>query len=313
MAKSKKILIAVDGSPHSLNAVRYVALNCTPADLQVNLMYVMPTAPETFWDLEKEVYFQQKMKAKYAQWKRDAKNAAQAFLDEATDLLVKANVPKDHVGVMLQERKVGVARDIVAESQRDYDGVVVGRRGLSKLQDLFLGSVSNKIVQAVEKTPVLVVGGDIRSKKVLLAVDGSENSRKAVDYLASFVGGTASEITLYHVVRRVELGRADDVTSRIAEVEDEQEEHVRQNVEKMFRAYRQFLERAGVEPARINSKCTTLSYSRAGDILREANEGDYGTIVMGRRGHSEVWQFIMGRVTDKVLTRAEGFAVWIVP
>jgi len=34
---------------------------------------------------------------------------------------------------------------------------------------------------------------------------------------------------------------------------------------------------------------------------------------MGRRGLSKVREFLMGRVTSKVLSRAEGFAVWIVP
>jgi nucleotide-binding universal stress UspA family protein len=55
------------------------------------------------------------------------------------------------------------------------------------------------------------------------------------------------------------------------------------------------------------------SYTRAGDILKEAKDGGYGTIVMGRRGLSKVHEFLMGRVTNKVLHRAEGFAVWIVP
>ncbi|MEE8620893.1 MAG: universal stress protein [Syntrophobacteria bacterium] len=48
-------------------------------------------------------------------------------------------------------------------------------------------------------------------------------------------------------------------------------------------------------------------------MLTEAQEGEYGTIVMGRRGLSKVREFLMGRVTNKVLHRAEGFAVWIVP
>jgi nucleotide-binding universal stress UspA family protein len=34
---------------------------------------------------------------------------------------------------------------------------------------------------------------------------------------------------------------------------------------------------------------------------------------MGRRGLSKVREFLMGRVSKKVLDRGEGFAVWIVP
>ena len=113
MTKSKKVLVAVDGSTHSLNAVRYVAQNCAPAGLKVNLMYVMPTAPETFWDLEKDAFVMQKMKSRYAQWKREAKKVAQGFLDDAKNDLVIANVQEELVGVILQERKVGIARDII--------------------------------------------------------------------------------------------------------------------------------------------------------------------------------------------------------
>ena len=81
----------------------------------------------------------------------------------------------------------------------------------------------------------------------------------------------------------------------------------------MFRAYQESLEKAGVLAARISTKYTQQSHTRAGEILREAKDGDYGTIVMGRRGLSKVHEFLMGRVTNKVLSRAEGFAVWIVP
>lgn len=313
MTKSKKVLIAVDGSPHSLYAVGYVARNCAQADVVANLMYVMPTAPETFWDLEKDSYFKRQMRAKYAQWKRNETKAAQAFLDGARDLLVKAKFRANKVGVILQEREVGIARDIIAESSKGYDAVVVGRRGLSKLEDIFLGSVSNKIVQGIENVPVWVVGGDIESKKMLLAVDSSENSRKAVSYVGRFAAGTESELTLFHVVRRVGIGLAHGLA-----VSDEEMEEIflyerKNEIPRMFRSYMEILQEAGVAPERVATKAVLHSATRAGDILKEAKEIGYGTIVMGRRGLSRVREFLLGRVTKKVLERAEGFAVWLVP
>ena len=68
-----------------------------------------------------------------------------------------------------------------------------------------------------------------------------------------------------------------------------------------------------VDGARIATRANLDSDSRAMDILREAQEGGYGTIVMGRRGLSKVREFLLGRVTNKVLQGAENFAVWIVP
>jgi len=313
MGKAKKILVAVDLSNHSLNAVKYVANQCAPTDLRVNLMFVMPTAPETFWDLEKDDFFKERMKGKYAQWKRDTKKKGQAFLDDAKNILAKAKFSENKVGLILRERKVGIARDILKECTQGYDAVVVGRKGLSKLEDIFLGSVSTKIVQGVKDIPVWVVGGDITSKKMLLAVDSSKNSRKAVDYVGRFAADTSAEITLFHVVRSVGLGFVDDLILRDQDTERQFLEEMDRDILRMFRSYKDILVRTGVVAERISTKSVLHSTSRAGDILQEAKEGGYGTIVMGRRGLSKVREFLMGRVTSKVLSRAEGFAVWIVP
>jgi nucleotide-binding universal stress UspA family protein len=183
---------------------------------------------------------------------------------------------------------------------------------LSKLEDVFLGSVSNKIVQRVGNVPVWVIGGDIQSRKMLIAVDASENSRKAVNYLGTFAAATETEFTLYHVIRSLGFGFLEDFSRRDKEIKAF-EEVLASNAQGIFRAYQESLEKAGVAPTRISTKYTQQSHTRAGEILREAKDGDYGTIVMGRRGLSKVHEFLMGRVTNKVLSRAEGFAVWIVP
>jgi nucleotide-binding universal stress UspA family protein len=272
----------------------------------------MPTAPEIFWDAEKEAFFKEQMRGKYAQWKREAKKEAQAFLDDARNILLKAQVGEDSVNVMVRERKRGIARDIIEEAKKGYDTVVVGRRGLTKLEDVFLGSVSSKIVEKVGEVPVWMVGGDIRSRKMLVAVDASDNSRKAVDYVGTFAAASEAELTLYHVIRSLGIEFLQDVPRNREEIKAF-EEALASNAQEMFQAYQASLEQAGVLPARISTKYTRQSHTRAGDILREAKEGDYGTIVMGRRGLSKVHEFLMGRVTNKVLSRAAGFAVWIVP
>ena len=313
MADPKKLLIAVDGSQQSLEAVSYVALNLPPTDFRVNLMYVMPAAPEGLGDLEKEGFFKRTMRAKHTVWEKTEKKAAQDFLDEARSLLLKANLREDDVSVILQRRQVGIARDIIAESSRGYGAVVVGRRGLSRLGDIFLGSVSYKIVQGIEDVPVWVVGGDVRSKKMLLAVDSSENSRKAVDYAANFAAANEAEVTLFNVVREFRLDFLDNSSPRGAEIEMRILEKLERDVQHMFASYRKQLEWAGVNASRISVKHTLQSRTRAGDILKEAKEGNYGTIVMGRRGLSKVHEFFLGRVTTKVLHRAAGFALWIVP
>ena len=104
----------------------------------------------------------------------------------------------------------------------------------------------------------------------------------------------------------------DDPTLRDHEVEGFWEE-VKKDIPRMTRYYKERLEKAGVEGSRISIQVNLHSSSRSKEILTEARQGSYGTIVMGRRWLSKVQEFFMGRVTNKVLHRAEGFAVWIVP
>ena len=308
--EERKFLIAVDGSPHSLNAVGYAAQYCGPAGIKVNLMHVIPPAPESLLDLGKEYFFKDIMQAHRIEWNKKAKNMAQDFLNKALDLLVAGGVPKNDVAVILQERKVGIARDIIEESLRGYKAIVLGRGGLSRPGQPFLGSVSNKIVEKIQDIPVWVIGRDIRTNKMLLAVDASENSRKAVNYVGTVAAASEAEITLFHVVRK--FGYLDDPTLRYGEIEGFWEE-VKSDIPRMFRSYKVSLEKAGITALRISSEATLDSPSRSGDIIREARKGAYGTIVMGRRGLSKVKDFLMGRVTSKVLNQAEDFAVWIVP
>jgi nucleotide-binding universal stress UspA family protein len=46
--------------------------------------------------------------------------------------------------------------------------------------------------------------------------------------------------------------------------------------------------------------------------VEEAQKNGFGTIVIGRRGLSKVRQFMMGRVSNKVLQLARDLAVWVV-
>ena len=313
MTKTRKILIAVDGSPDSFNAVRYVGQTCTPEALEVSLMHVMSTVPKTLRDLDKEAFFREQMQHKYDQWKRKTEKAAGDFLVDATDLLVKAKVDEDRVRVILQEVKVGVALDILAESERGYDAIIVGRSGFSKPQGFFLGSVSRKVAEGVGNISVWVVGGEIKSNRILLAVDVSENSHRAVAYAGDFTASTEAQFTLYHVVRSFGIGIVDDNTILDEDMKERLFEEMQNDFPQMFDKYTESLKRSGVVKARISSKHTFPSYSRAGDILREAENGGYGTIVLGRRGLSKPPEFLMGGITSKVLSRAKGFAVWIVP
>jgi nucleotide-binding universal stress UspA family protein len=314
MGTGKKILIAVDGSSYSLQAIKYVATPCSGAPVAVSLLHVLPMASEELlWQVSMDANFQSKIKERYELFNDECSRAAQKFLDQAKEILVNSCYVPDLIVTMLRRWQTGIARDIIAEAQKGYAAVVVGRRGIGKVESLMLGSVCTKVVQGVDQIPVWVIGGEILSSKMLLAVDESLNSRQAVIYAAPYAAQTGAEITLLHVVRKFFPGWSPYLTSAGEAIETELHENLKAKIQGMFDEYQGYLENAGVTSDRIKTLCKFGSYSRAAEILVTAREGNYGTVIMGRRGISAVRQFIMGRVTTKVLNGAEGLAVWIVP
>jgi nucleotide-binding universal stress UspA family protein len=60
------------------------------------------------------------------------------------------------------------------------------------------------------------------------------------------------------------------------------------------------------------TKISDGSCKTAPDILKEARDNGYGTIVLGGRGISALKEFFLGIVTAKILYNSFGLTVWIV-
>jgi nucleotide-binding universal stress UspA family protein len=218
-------------------------------------------------------------------------------MEKARHLFLDQNVPENAVSVKIQERKVGIARDIIHESQKDYDGVVVGRWGISMLKDFLWGSIANKLIGRLINIPLCVVGGRSKIGKILVAIDASEGAMRALNYIGDMVDTSHWEVTLFHAIREFdtkELYRAE------------------KSMESMFETASSHLEEAGFNRNQIEFRTVIGVHSRAAVIITEALKGGYGTIVVGRRGLTNVEEFIMGRVSNKVIHMAREMAVWVV-
>jgi nucleotide-binding universal stress UspA family protein len=297
VAKSKrKLLLAVDGSNQAFEAVRY-ASRLFPRDrMEVVLFHVLTKFPENFWDIEKEPEYRHEETSTHT-GEVTQNQKIQIFMEKSRQLFLNQNFPQNSVRIKIQERKVGIARDIVHESQNNYDGVVVGRWGTSMLKDLLWGSVANKLIGHLTHTPVCVVGGTPQIGKMLVAIDASEGARRAIEYVGAMADSSHSEATLFHVVRDIDRKKLNKPEKIMVSIFEEAATH---------------LEKAGFNRNQIKTKIVTKAPSRASAIVVEALNGEYGTIVVGRRGLSNVEEFYMGRVSNKVVQMARGMAVWII-
>jgi nucleotide-binding universal stress UspA family protein len=315
----KRILVAVDGSDQSLEAVRYVGLNVPKDRVEVVIFHVMTKIPESFWDLEKEPAFHYKI-ANIGAWESQQEKMIEAFMARARAALTELGIPESAVATRIEVRKEGIARDILVESHNGYSAVVVGRRGLSQLNDQIMGSVANKLIGKMIHVPIWVVSGIHHAPRMLLTVDTSEEALQTVDYVGSMVDATGPfEITLFHAIRGLDvflqgfgdsymLSHDRDWVQRV----DRELEHAEEEVLAAFEGARKRLARAGIPPERVTQKIITGVASRAGAIVDEAENGGYDTIVVGRRGLSKIQEFFMGRVSSKVLQLVRVQTVWVV-
>jgi nucleotide-binding universal stress UspA family protein len=70
--------------------------------------------------------------------------------------------------------------------------------------------------------------------------------------------------------------------------------------------------KSGFSKDRVDSVIMKSHQSRSEGLMEEAKDKGFGTIMVGRRGHSIVEEFFLGRVGDKLVQLAEDRAVWIV-
>jgi nucleotide-binding universal stress UspA family protein len=317
--KKPRILIAVDGSDPSLEAVRYVARLFQPEQARFTLFHVLDPVPEAVRDLQGRAESGDE-RFNRGQWKSFQKKGAKEFLDLCFLQLGKDGHRKESVTTLVQERKVGVARDIIAEARKGYDALVMGRRGLSPVKGLLFGSITNKVVGRLGDVSIWVVGKAPPRKKLLVAVDSSEESRRILEYVERLFDPAAGhpEIMLLHVIReRKGLLPDYDVLNPLDRREDwlkraiGEFDRVREEMNALFAETLGRWEKRGFDRVRISGRISH-GESRAATIVRQAQRGGFDTVVVGRRGLTRVEEFLMGRVSNKVLQLAGDLAVWVV-
>ncbi len=147
------------------------------------------------------------------------------------------------------------------------------------------------------------------NKNILIAVDESENARRAVLYVAQLLEGTAGfSVTILHVINEPE----EDYFPAIDEKEKWLSQY-KKKVDKMLEDYRQILIKRGFDQNSVSVR-STVRYcpSMAQCILQERDETEYSTVVVGRQGLSRSEEFLFGSVSSKIVNYARNCTVWVV-
>jgi len=307
----KKILLAVDDSAHSKRAIQYVGMMSTQIEnLNYVLFNVLPAVSQYLLD-EARKNLQDRAKLN-EMVKKNTDNAHRMLEDYKTEM-VRMGVSEDSISTITRIRMKGVAKDMLDFGQEKlYDGIVVARRGLSALQEVFMGSVTNDIIEHSKVIPVWLVDGRVSSSKIMLAVDGSESSLRAVDHLCFMLGGNPDvKITLLHVVTGAKDYIGIDFDEGDKDIEKIIQQESRESIDNFYaRAHKRFSE-SGLTESQVEIKVEKRR-SKPGKAILEASEKENcGTVVIGRRGVSN--SFFMGSVSRYVINRTSNRVLWVVP
>jgi nucleotide-binding universal stress UspA family protein len=307
----KKLLIAVDASVYSSNTLHYLErLFAGLGNIRIHLLNVISCNPsqvarEWFDELELMSLLSKEEQKRFA--------AARRFLKKAVEQLGRNGIAPEQVTTEVKLSATSPAEEILHIARKGmFDALVIGRRGISKLEELFMGSISCTVFEKCHDVPIWIIDGQVDSRKFLVPVDGSHFTLQAVDHLCFILKDNPhAEVTLFHSAAMFAQKQELDINYCNRFLSHDWCKSHRVDPEFYFLAPRQMLINSGFPPDRIHRFETKAGIHPSRQIVRQAVIDDYGTIVIGRRS-KEIKKGVFGSVTEKVVAMSVNAAVWIV-
>ncbi|MEU3020041.1 universal stress protein [Nocardiopsis sp. NPDC007018] len=224
-----------------------------------------------------------------------AREAGHALLVESAEY-ARSTRSDLHVATVLAPED---APEVLLDEAGHGDVIVVGSRGLGAVRAIVLGSVSLR-TSSRAPCPVVVVPGaepGPRRGRVVVGVDGSESSRRALRFALDHALATDAEVV---VVNSWEVPLPEDPAALAAGAQLSHEEMFDRQSEEVV---------AGVLAEVIDDRNQAVEISAVRmqadpvDALLEAG-GDADLIVVGSRGRGGVRGLVLGSTSQGVLARA---------
>jgi nucleotide-binding universal stress UspA family protein len=289
-----KILVAIDGSEYADYALNVALKIATVYSSRIDLIYVrqmpgvvVPVPPASpIIGGTSVIIPPQSLDSKGEETREEQKSGD--ILAERLQLILQQDVECSAISAVSDN----AADEILsASSSGGYPLVVLGSRGLSGMKSFILGSVSEKVAKEA-KCSVLVVKVRIEGiPKILLGYDGSDESKKALDFISDFGKRFGAEVDPAGVVN----------------VPIAPEGMVGADIDKWERELRALLEdaRAKLKSNGIASEEKLLEFSDVSKALCDfAAKGSYNMIAVSSRGRGRLRSIFLGSVASGVANSA---------
>ena len=184
-----KILLSSDGSDDALHAAQLAAIMARPAHAEVLILNAFNMgATVSVIPVEALGCSETVIEACEAAQKDILKRTSAVLTGEGVPCRIRAEMGEP------------VATTLRVAGEEKTDLIVVGSHGLGGFRASLLGSVSDGVAQRAP-CPVLVVHGTTQTiHQILVAVDGSETSYKALEAAREIAGSLQAVISVLHVL-----------------------------------------------------------------------------------------------------------------
>ncbi|MFW6236348.1 MAG: universal stress protein [Desulfovibrionales bacterium] len=257
------LLMTVGDDPSALYGIRFVAGFFKNKDRTRLTVCYIASQPASVWadELNHERVTQMEQQSKAFE-----KKGHQA-LNKAKAKLVAGGFPEGKIETKLLFRQNTKATDIIQEAERGlYDAVVLGRRGLSRLEEALLNeSVSKSLFCEESMAPLWICRKpDPDRTGILLCVDGSEPAFRMADHVG-YVAAKEKQhpVTILRVVKPGESADA---------AQDKALSHAK------------LLLQENEYPEDLISTKIVVHKSPSEAILQEAEQGGFAVVATGRSG-----------------------------
>ena len=282
----RHLLVTVSEKHDNLFGVRFLGnFFANKEGMKVTLLYLTPKPPGRF-EADRETELQNK--------KSEA--TGRKALNEAKRELLKLGFEEEQVSTKLRARRLSKVNEIIQEgSEGKYDAVVLGRRGLSRLEQSFDESVTSVLFEQEWGFPLWICRKpDPERKHVLACVDGSDSSHRMLDHVGFILGQAQNQdVTLLAISRKGTMGET--------------------AVEEILFKSKEILVADGISEERIRSKVIPEA-NAAKAIIKEAGSGHFAAVAVGRTG--KVMGFLkkvfVGSVSRTLFQELEGAVLWLV-
>lgn len=278
----RQLLLAVDGSEHANAATRLVRDLPLPTDCQINIISVLIPRNAQHHDILEEVLRKSK-----------------AMLQERHPNQIQTKLLTGYP-----------AEQIVAYADEHHpDLIVMGARGLRSALGILLGGVAQHVSEYA-CSPVMVVRAPYTGlRRVLLAIDGSENSQLALEYLQNCPLPEHTSKRVIHVIPPEITPDAFSASWQLnmeltAPIVTEQMQEQLSNKAREEAEFGEALIDKTLEELESQDITATGILRRgdaAGEIIDYAREEQIDLIIVGSRGLSAFRGWLLGSVSRKLV------------